>query len=262
MKSVLVSALRAAGAILREDRKRRIEIGYKADRETVSSADLESDRAIRRIVSGAFPEHAIISEESSTAIPTRSGYAWIVDPLDGTNNYLAGSPVYSVNVALARHSGASWRIEIGGIYLPATDELFLAERGGGAWLGGKRLRVARTAKTSEAKVIFCHGYTPADIRRGGRMYGLVHPHIRVCRMLGAAGVEMSQVASGGMDAFIYSGAKAWDVAPGALLVREAGGKVTDEDGEDWRIGMKPKALLVASRGAHAGLIGYVRQAAG
>jgi myo-inositol-1(or 4)-monophosphatase len=260
MKSLLISALRSAGEILRREQSQKQPVRYKTNHEAVTRADTLSDQAIQRTIVAACPRHAILSEERPPKNLDRSDWLWIIDPLDGTNNYLSRNPIYSVNIALARKIKNRWQLLLGGIYLPATDDLYFAENRGGAWLNGKRLRISKTSALADSKIIFCHGYTRADVLRGGRLYAALHPRIRVCRMLGAAGVEMSLVAAGGMEGFLYSGAKAWDIAAGALLVREAGGRVRSETRKDWQIGDATKVVLVSNQKLSGPLLSLTRKA--
>ncbi len=231
-------------------------VRYKADREIVSAADLAADRLITRRIRQAYPRTPILSEEQPPPRRSPDDPLWIVDPLDGTTNFMGGNPIWGVNIALVRARD----VVAGASCLPASNDLFLAERGTGAWRNKKRIRVSSQKKLSEATVIFCHGYTSTDMRRGSRLYAAIHPKIRYCRMFGSAAFEMSMVATGAADAFVYTGPKSWDIAPGVLLVEEAGGVVTDEYGRAWAPG-RPVRVLISSNGRiHENLLRIIRRA--
>jgi myo-inositol-1(or 4)-monophosphatase len=232
-------------------------VHYKNHRELVARADIKADRLIVKEISKHFPSHGIQSEESK---PKNFGapILWIIDPLDGTNNFVMGSPLFTVNVALAYRG----EVILGVIYSPPTHDLYLTCKGGGAYLNGKRIRVSKVKKLKDAPIIFCHGYAPSHASLGSKIYSCVHPRALVCRMWGSAGVEFGAVAHGGVGAFIFTGSKIWDLAAGVLLVREAGGKVTDLNGKDLEVGKKPKGdVLIASNGlTHQELLHLIRRA--
>ena len=180
---------------------------------------------------------------------------FIVDPLDGTTNFTCGTPVWGVNIARIEAGETSAGVS----FLPASKDLFSAERGAGAWRNGKRIRVSSASTLSEATVIFCHGYSPAQMRRGAKLYAVIHPKIRYCRMYGSAAFEMGMVAAGAVDAFVYTGPKPWDIAPGVLLVEEAGGVVTDEAGRAWTPGRAARVLLCSNGILHDQLLSLIRR---
>lgn len=228
---------------------------YKAHREIVNVADLAADKLITRLLRAKVRGTVIMSEEQK--LPRgRFDTGFIVDPLDGTTNFTSGTPIWGVNIA---------RIEAGetaaGVsFLPTTGDLYSAVRGKGAWRNGKRIRVSPQKQLSASTLIFCHGYSPAEMRRGAKLYAAIHPRIRYCRMYGSAAFELAMIATGGADAFIYSGAKPWDIAPGVLLVEEAGGIVTDEAGRAWMPGRTAKTLVVSNGHLHDDLLALVQRA--
>lgn len=227
---------------------------YKAHREIVNVADLAADKLITRRLRAKVRGATIMSEEQKQPAG-RFDTGFIVDPLDGTTNFTHGTPIWGVNIA---------RIEAGetvaGVsFLPMTGDLFSAERGKGAWRNGKRIHVSNAKKLSESTLIFCHGYSPSEMRRGAKLYAGIHSKIRYCRMYGSAAFELAMVASGTAEAFIYSGAKPWDIAPGVLLVEEAGGIVTDEAGRAWTPGRAARTLIVSNGRIHDELLALVRR---
>lgn len=262
---------REAGRVLLQHWRRlqRRDIHFKDHREVVTRADMASSRYLVRAIQRRFPTHGIVTEEASQSKSLafvlrrgrklsfgRSQFIWILDPLDGTNNFVMGSPLFGVNVGLV-HRG---ELILGVTYLPATGDTYLARKDGGAYLNGKRLHVSPHKKLKDVPIIFCHGYTRADAQLNSLLYRRVHPKALVCRMWGAAGVEYGAVAQGGVGAFVFTGSKMWDIVPGILAVREAGGRVTDFDGCNWYLGMKPhKNIIVASNGTiHAELLRAIR----
>lgn len=227
---------------------------YKAHREIVNVADLAADKLITRRLRAKVRGATIMSEEQK--IPRgRFDTGFIVDPLDGTTNFTHGTPIWGVNIARIDAGETSAAVS----YLPATDDLFSVERGKGAWRNGKRISVSKTKTLSESTLIFCHGYSPTEMRRGAKLYAAIHPKIRYCRMYGSAAFEMAMIASGAEDAFIYSGAKPWDIAPGVLLVEEAGGIVTDEEGRAWMPGRTARTLVVSNGHLHDDLLALVQR---
>lgn len=228
---------------------------YKAHKEIVNVADLAADKRITRRLRAGVRGAVIMSEEQK--IPRgRFDTGFIVDPLDGTTNFTHGTPIWGVNIA--RIDGGE--VTAGASFLPMTNDLFSALTGKGAWRNGKRIRVSAQKTPSESTVIFCHGYSPAEMRRGAKLYSAVHPHIRYCRMYGSAAFEMAMVATGAADAFVYTGPKPWDIAPGVLLITEAGGTVTDEQGRAWAPGRKMRVLLCSNGKIHEPLLSLIRRA--
>ncbi len=255
MRRFLEKTAKEAGKLLLSYYRRPgNHIRYKAHREIVNVADLAADKLISRRLRARVKGTTIMSEEQK--MPRgRFDSGFIVDPLDGTTNFTHGTPIWGLNVARVEAGETS----VGVSYLPATDDLFSAERGKGASRNGKRIHVSKTRRLDDATIIFCHGYRPAEMRRGAKLYAAIHPKIQYCRMYGSAAFEMAMVASGGEDAFIYSGAKPWDIAPGVLLVEEAGGIVTDEAGRAWMPGRPTRTLIVSNGHLHDELLAIVRR---
>lgn len=228
-------------------------IRYKTHHEIVNVADLAADKLITRRLRAKVRGATIMSEEQK--MPRgRFDTGFIVDPLDGTSNFTHGTPIWGVNIARVDEG----ETRVGVSFLPATNDLFSAERGKGASRNGKHIHVSKTHRLADSTIIFCHGYSPAETRRGAKLYAAIHPKIRYCRMYGSAAFEMAMIAAGSEDAFIYSGAKPWDIAPGVLLVEEAGGIVTDEAGRAWMPGRTSRTLVVSNGHLHDELLALVR----
>ncbi len=195
--------------------------------DLVSIADEEAEQTAHRILTAARPDYGFLGEEGGARGGDRSGRQWIVDPLDGTTNFLFGTPLWGVNVALAQDGDV-----IGGvIFLPMLNELYVAEKGQGAWLNGRRIFVSPRATLEEA-VLGCgipfNGKPdhPVFAREMARLT----PRVAGIRRTGAASVDLAWVAAGRWDSYWERCTSAWDMAPGVVLVREAGGQVTGVDG--------------------------------
>jgi len=223
--NLMIKAARKAGRSLNKDFREveNLQVGVKGPGDFVTRADRAAEEIIRDDLMGARPNYGWLGEESGEVAGTDPTRRWIVDPLDGTTNYLHGMPHWAVSIAL-EHKG---EVVSAVIYDPARDELFVAEKGQGAWLGDRnRLRVSGRASMSEA--VFATGipwagskYLPATLKDLGRLM----PACAGVRRLGAASLDLAWVAAGRFDGFWERALKPWDIAAGILIVREAGGLV-------------------------------------
>jgi myo-inositol-1(or 4)-monophosphatase len=221
-------AARVGGAVLRERWGQRRTIELKGGIDLVTDADRASEEAVLTFLGGEFPGDAILAEESGSRAGT-GARRWFLDPLDGTTNYAHGVPHFAVTVALEDDQG----LAAGAIFDPLRDELFLAGRGRGATLNGASIGVGRCAELKAALLV--SGF-PYDVhQRPERPLALFSAFIRTAqavRRFGSAALDLAYVASGRFDGFWELGLKPWDVAAGMLIVREAGGRVTDVEGGD------------------------------
>ena len=231
---------RDAGAIL-VDRLGRAQVSNKGDIDLVTEADLASEQLIIERIKSHYPRHAILAEESgdtaAIAAAGASEWKWIVDPLDGTTNYAHGYPCFCVSIALER----AGKIEVAVIYDPSRDEMFAAERGQGALLNERRLRVSDVDDLNRA--MLCTGF-PYNVRERpnfARHFAKFTMEAQAVRRDGSAALDLAYLASGRFDGFWEEGLNAWDVAAGVLLIEEAGGRVTDFSGGALDI-YKPKVL--------------------
>jgi myo-inositol-1(or 4)-monophosphatase len=244
MLNFAIQTARDAGRLLAEKFGRALQVTSKGDIDIVTEADLASERLIVERIQSYHPRHSILTEEAGDVVAVgdqRAEYKWIVDPLDGTTNYAHGYPCFCVSIAL-EHDG---RVVAGVVYDPLRDELFAAERGEGATLNGRRIRVSDTQELGGA--LLCTGF-PYDVRERGdfaRHFRQFIMRAQSVRRDGAAALDLAYVAAGRFDGFYEEGLRPWDVAAGVLLVEEAGGRVTHYDGARFDIYSQ---LIAASNG--------------
>jgi myo-inositol-1(or 4)-monophosphatase len=218
-------AARLGGGILLDWRSRFV-VQEKGPADLVTEADLASQEAIRRLVAKRFPQHAFLGEESPEFSALDSPHCWIVDPLDGTTNYVHGLPNYAVSVALAQGG----RVVAGAVFDPVLGECFTAADGQGAYCNGKRLATSGLAELSRALVAISF---PTRINRDSpEIQALLAmlPHCQAFRRMGSSALNLCYLAAGRIDAYWSTSTKVWDVAAGILMVREAGGHVTGPAG--------------------------------
>ena len=224
--AVALRAALAAGRVLQKKFYETREIRDKGFRDIVTDADFAADRAARAILTKAFPEYAVLSEED-TAPPQRAEYVWILDPLDGTTNYARRIPIFCVSLALTRHGQPL----VGVVYDPLRRECFFAERGGGAFLNGTRIRASNITIMERAVVGYELARAPALRALGMKLFAHFAQQSTTARLGGSAALSLCYVAAGRLDTYMQLNLSAWDVAAGILLIREAGGRVTHGDGK-------------------------------
>lgn len=232
LELALKTAQRAAykaGTWLKEQRGQAEVIGKKARRDTLLNVDLEAERIILDILRAQFPEHTILSEETTQEWEPAL-YKWVVDPLDGSANFQHGSPVFAVSISLRVDN----RTTLGAIYLPMLDEMFTAWRGKGAWLNEQTIAVSTVEQLDDAMIYVGdfakNGDRDANEKRIADVSRLANTVGRV-RMIGTAATDLAYVACGRADALLVHNPCPWDIEMGQLLVLEAGGKVTREEDE-------------------------------
>ena len=231
------AAQKAAKRLLRDfNEVEQLQVSVKGPGDFVSAADLRAETTLREELARARPGYAFHMEESGQSGSDRWAWRWIVDPLDGTTNFLHGIPHWCISIALEKRlpeGGAE--IAAGVIYNPAADEMFWAERGGGAYLNARRLRVSARREMKEC--LFATGIpfavvAPQNRLAFARTLGAMMPQVAGIRRFGAAALDLAWVAAGRYDGYWELGLKPWDMAAGILLVREAGGFVTDPLGAE------------------------------
>ncbi|MFN8060076.1 MAG: inositol monophosphatase family protein [Vicinamibacterales bacterium] len=256
-----VDGARRAGRLQMDGFRRGVRVDRKGAIDLVTEIDIAVERMLRAHFLEHFPDHAILAEELGGPESTETfSHLWIVDPLDGTTNFAHGLPLFSVSIAL-EVSGA---LEVGVVYDPTRDELFAAERGRGAWLNGERLRVSRAETLVES--VLCTGF-PYDVHQTLddiiALFAAFVGRARGVRRLGSAALDLSYVAAGRLDGFWEQRLRPWDIAAGALLVAEAGGRVTDWSGGAFRA--QQHAVLASNGRIHDDMMavidGHTRRAA-
>ncbi|MBX6394913.1 MAG: inositol monophosphatase [Alicyclobacillaceae bacterium] len=261
---VAEQAARAAGAVMKEHSGRPEKIDAKSHpRDLVTEVDRRCERLISETIASSFPEDFILGEETvaghgGTGAVLNAGHEhlWVVDPLDGTTNFISDIPFYCVSIAYA-YRGI---LQAGVVYHPHLDELFVAVRGRGAFLNGRAIRVSATASLSES--ILATGFPSGEQARDINTRGLMRliPLCRNVRTMGSAALHLAYVACGRLTGFWETHLNPWDLAAGALLVEEAGGRVTDTIGRPYHL---PVSHVAASNGRiHQELLTQLRQANG
>jgi len=244
---------RQAGQLLLDLYHRRHHVRFKSsDIDVVTEADLASECLILDAIRARFPGQAILSEEGGGDLQAATRdmpSVWLVDPLDGTVNYARGFPVWGVTLALARQG----QIVMGVIYDPLHDEIFGAERGQGAWCNGERIHVSDTSHLQGALVATGFAYKRATVADNNLAeFSAVMPHVQGVRRAGSAVLDLAYVAAGRLDAYWEMHLHPWDWAAGSLLVREAGGMVSDLHGAPWSF--EARSLLATNGHLHATLL--------
>jgi len=246
---VAIEVAREAGRMLLAAQHRPHEIAWKSSAiDLVTEMDRRAEALIVERLAAAFPDYGFLTEESPEhgATSTR----WIIDPLDGTVNYAHGHPHFAVSIALEREG----EIVVGVVYHPALDEMFVAERGKGAWCNNRPIRVSHTARLQEA--LLASG-SPYDVHERPdpymRLWRALVTRAQAVRQSGAAALDLCYVAAGRLDGYVEAGLDPWDVAAGSLIVEEAGGRVSDfQGGKDFVYG---KTIVAASPALWEGLWG-------
>jgi len=225
-KKVSFAAIQKAGASLKANFGRVKTIKQKAKAQLVSNADLEAEQIIIQHIRKYFPSHSILSEE--TPHLNNSEYCWIIDPLDGTHNFIRKIPIFGISIALQYKD----EVILGVLYFPLDKRLYWAEKQKGAYLNGKRIHVSKNSVLSQATCVYDSSirYNPEIM---GEVLKKVSRYVFNIRMLGSTAEHLALLAEGKIDLDIEFNDKVWDFAAGALLVKEAGGEFTDFEGKPW-----------------------------
>jgi myo-inositol-1(or 4)-monophosphatase len=254
--TTIMSAVHEAGGGLRRRFRDRgsLQVRLKGTADLVTVADLESERALRAVLLGAYPTAGFLAEEGGLLEGADATMRFIVDPLDGTSNFVHGIPHFAISVALERHG----RIVAGVVYDVPKDEMFAAEAGRGAWLGDERLHVSPEGELSGA--LIGTGIPHAGARVSHDAYtAMLRPVMREAagiRRFSAAALDLAYVAAGRLGAFFELGLAPWDIAAGMLLVQEAGGQVSRPDGRDDVLGSGD--VLATNGRLHERMVGLLR----
>ena len=232
-----------------------LQVSRKAPADFVSAADLRAEQTLFEALSKARPGYSFLGEERGLVEGTDKTHTWIVDPLDGTTNFLHGIPHFAISIALKRED----TIVAGLIYNPANDETFIAERGKGAFFNDRRIRVAARKRLSEAVV--CCGLPHlgrGDLALFRREFAVVQEKVAGLRRFGAAALDLAWIAAGRFDCYWERNLSPWDFAAGVIIVREAGGYVTDLDGDERT--MEPGDIIAGNEDMQREVMGLLKSA--
>jgi myo-inositol-1(or 4)-monophosphatase len=228
MLNTAVKAARKAGSIINRASLdlELVRVGTKGRSDFVTEVDHAAEHAIIDILRKAYPDHAVLAEESGAS--GKSEYTWIIDPLDGTTNFIHGFPQYAVSIALQYRGNITQAV----VYDPTRNELFTASRGRGAFVNDRRLRVSRRDKLAECLIGTGFPFRSLEhLDDYVRMFKSITEHTAGIRRPGAATLDLAYVAAGRLDGFWEIGLSPWDMAAGSLLILEAGGLVSNFDGD-------------------------------
>ena len=255
--NVMIAAARKAGRSLKRDfgEVEHLQVSMKGPANFVSAADHRAEKILRTELAKARPGYGFLGEEGGRQDGADKSHCWIVDPLDGTTNFLHGIPQFAISIGLEREDV----MVAGVIYNPANEELFIAERGKGAFLNDQRLRVANRRRMNDA-VVACGlpHLGRGDLALFRREFGAVQEQVAGLRRFGAAALDLAWVAAGRLDAFWERDLSPWDTAAGIVIVREAGGFVTDLDGGD--AVFAKRQVIAGNEFLHKGLLAMLKEA--
>jgi myo-inositol-1(or 4)-monophosphatase len=239
-----MSAAREAGRVLREGFGWQHSIRYKGEVDLVTEVDERAEQVIKEILFGAFPAYGMLAEEGGR-LSGEEDTRWIVDPLDGTTNYAHGLPIFAVSIALER----AGEVTVGVGHDPMREETFIAERGGGATLNGEPIRVSDTKEPIQALIATGFPYDRAEMPEALELFGRFAAVTRGIRRLGSTALDLCYVAAGRLDDYYERGIWEWDLAAGALILEEAGGKVTDYRGG--ALDLEGRQIVASNGALHA-----------
>ncbi len=258
MLNFAIQTARDAGGILIDRLGRALHVSNKGDIDLVTEADLAAEKFIIERIRSYYPRHAILAEESgasdgATAISGEGEWRWVIDPLDGTTNYAHGYPCFCVSIGIER----AGKMELGVVYDPTRNEMFVAERGQGASLNERRMRVSDVDDLNRA--MLCTGF-PYNVRERSnfaRDFTNFTMQAQAVRRDGSAALDLAYVACGRFDGFWEDGLNPWDVAAGVLLIEEAGGRVTDYQGA--RLDIYTPKVLASNGLVHEAMMRVLRE---
>jgi myo-inositol-1(or 4)-monophosphatase len=231
----------------------QLEINKKGTIDLVTDVDMAIERRFRALIAERFPDHQILAEELGGAALAPAGPCWVFDPIDGTTNFAHGLPIFCSSLALEIDGVAV----VAAVYDPNRKELFTAERGGGAFLNGQPLRVSSAARLVDAMLVTGFPYdVHLRVEEIVGLFGAFVGQARAVRRLGSAAIDLCYVASGRLDGFWETDLQPWDIAGGALIAAEAGGRVTNTDGAPFS--SRGGHVLAANEQLHAQMLALIR----
>lgn len=247
-----IAAAEAAGKLLRSGFGQEQEVEYKGEAELVTEADEQAEQKIKEILGDAFPNYGMLTEEGGE-FKGEGDARWIVDPLDGTTNYVHGLPFFSTSIALEKEG----KIVLGAIHNPIVKQTYAAERGSGATLNGQLLQVSDTDEPRRALLGTSYPDASENISVGLDLFERFTSLARGMRRLGSGALDLCYVAAGRLDGCYEQDFSAWDIAAGVLIVEEAGGEVSDYQGS--RLDLeKSEGLVASNKILHPSLISVTR----
>jgi myo-inositol-1(or 4)-monophosphatase len=236
--NVAIQAAKIGAEVIRSYtiRSRAQSFELKGLHDLVTEADVATEKEIKKVITGAFPDDRMLAEESHTGKNLTNQRTWIIDPIDGTTNFAHGVPFYAISIALWENQ----KPKVALVYGVAQDEMFTAEAGAGAWLNGKQIQVSKTSDHQGALIGTGFPYRDLSVIEDYmKIFDIMMRQTHGVRRPGSAAYDMAYVACGRYDGFYEYALEPWDVAAGALLIREAGGVVTDwKGGENWLNGRR------------------------
>ncbi|MBU1202566.1 inositol monophosphatase [Patescibacteria group bacterium] len=219
------------------------KIDYKTGNERVTRYDKEANKIILNKLRKNFPDYGVLSEESGQT-DKDSPYTWIIDPLDGTTNFTIHHTLFAVTIALLYKN----KVVMGVIYNPILDEMYWATENNGSYKNGQKLKVSAKTDLKKSIITYCHGSGKTNTEKAYRLYRHFHDISHHCRHFGCTSLELAMLAAGDTQAHMISGAKIWDISAGTIIIKEAGGKVTDWKNKTWN--KESKTILAANKKIH------------
>ncbi|MDD5290392.1 MAG: inositol monophosphatase family protein [Patescibacteria group bacterium] len=252
-KVAMMAAEKAGKAILKYFTKIDSVMHTKKSKlEILTPADLTSNKIIINFLHQHFPSYGVFSEESGQD-RVKPEFLWVIDPLDGTDNFALGNPLFNISIALVHKE----KIVLGVIYAPFLKQMFVAEAGRGVKMNGKRIHISTEKNLAEASVSLCYCYNPKINQKINKIDGRLMQRVRGTRNLGAAALDIAWVGLGRFDAAAHFDVHLWDVCAGVLIVKEAGGKATDLSGKEFNL--KSKTLLVSNGVLHQRILKVINK---
>lgn len=251
---VATEAARKAGEILKANFRQQRQVKFKSRANIVTDVDLLSEKCLASTLLAEYPDHSIFSEESKPVLGN-SSYKWILDPLDGTNNYSFGIPFFCIVIALVKNK----EVLLGIIYDPLRDELFSAQKGKGAALNNSPIHVARKRTLKDALIGLDLGYVDEKGRKSLEFMLRLWPNMYAYRIMGSAALGLAYTACGRLDLYFHHLLYPWELACGALLVTEAGGVVTNLEGKP--VKTWEGSIIASNNSIHADFLSIVRKTA-
>ncbi len=242
---------RKAGLKLLKDFRRVKRYSTREHSKAVRTIyDKTSEILIKKSIQANYPNHSILSEETGY-MEKDPNFLWIVDPLDGSGNFVNGNPFFSVSIAFMQNQ----KLEVGAIYFPVLNELFFAQKNKGAFLNGRKIKVSKVKSLEKSYLVTCEGGEKSK-KRKAKLYSILASKAIDIRKLGSGSLECAWVASGRADAYITFKIPPWDVAAGILLVKEAGGSISDFKGNEWKL--RKTDLIVSNGKIHEKILKLVK----